>query len=32
MMMGICCPTAALFLALGFRAMREAVTEAESWR
>ena len=32
MMMGICCPAAALSLALGFRAMREAVTEAESWR
>jgi MFS family permease len=30
-MMGICCPIAALLLVLGFRAMREAVTEAESW-
>jgi MFS family permease len=30
-MMGICCPIAALFLVLGFRAMREAVTAAESW-
>lgn len=30
-LMGICCPVAALFLYLGFRAMREAVTEAERW-
>jgi len=32
MMMGICCPSAALFLALGFRAMRDAVAEAERWQ
>jgi MFS family permease len=30
-MMAICCPIAALFLVLGFKAMREAVTEAERW-
>ena len=30
-LMGICCPIAAVFLALGFRAMREAVAEAERW-
>ena len=28
---GVCGPLGAIFLALGFRAMREAVTEAESW-
>jgi MFS family permease len=31
MMMAICCPVAAISLALGFRAMRESVTEAERW-
>jgi hypothetical protein len=31
MMMAICCPVAAIALALGFRAMREGVTEAERW-
>jgi hypothetical protein len=30
-MMAICCPIAAVCMALGFRAMREAVTEAERW-
>lgn len=30
-LMGICCPIAAVFLALGFRAMREAVADAERW-
>ena len=28
---GICCPIAALFLVLGFGAMRDAMKEAESW-
>lgn len=28
---GVCGPLGAIFLALGFRAMREAVTEAETW-
>ena len=31
MLMAICCPVAAVSLALGFRAMREAVTDAERW-
>ena len=30
-MMAICCPIAAVFLFLGFRAMREAVADAERW-
>jgi MFS family permease len=30
-LMAICCPTAAAVLALGFRAMRSAVNEAERW-
>jgi MFS family permease len=30
-MVAICCPLAALCLALGFRAMREAMVEAERW-
>jgi MFS family permease len=30
-LMAICCPIAAVFLALGFRAMREAVMDAERW-
>lgn len=30
-LMAISCPLGAIFLALGFRAMREAVTEAERW-
>jgi MFS family permease len=30
-LIAICCPIGALLLALGFRAMREAVTEAERW-
>jgi MFS family permease len=30
-LMAICCPTSAIILALGFRAMREAVAEAERW-
>jgi MFS family permease len=29
--LGVCCPLGALCLALGFRAMREAATEAERW-
>lgn len=28
---GVCCPLAALLLALGFRAMRDAIAEAEKW-
>jgi MFS family permease len=31
LLMGTCCPIAAGILALGFRAMREAVTDAERW-
>jgi hypothetical protein len=30
-LIAICCPIGALFLALGFRAMREAVADAERW-
>ncbi len=30
-LMAICCPLGAVFLALGFRAMREAVADAERW-
>jgi hypothetical protein len=30
-LIAICCPIAALFLAWGFRAMREAVADAERW-
>ena len=28
---GVCCPLAAICLALGFRAMRDAMLDAESW-
>ncbi|GFE79831.1 MFS transporter [Steroidobacter agaridevorans] len=30
-LIAICCPLGAVFLALGFRAMREAVADAERW-
>jgi MFS family permease len=31
LVLGVCCPLGALALALGFRSMREAMIEAESW-